>query len=232
MSDIRVLYAEDELSLGRITNDMLVKNGFNVKWVHDGTAALDAFVTGSFDICVIDIMMPGLDGYSLVKEIRKADTDIPVIFLTARSLTEDVVKGFETGGNDYLKKPFSIEELIVRMNALLKRTAKPMMEEEQQPAKFTIGKYNFDYSLMELSSEAKNIVLTNLENELLLRLITNKNAVLQRQRVLLDLWGDDTFFAARSMDVFITKLRKHFSDDDTISIVNIRGVGYKMIVKQ
>lgn len=232
MSDIRVLYAEDELSLGRITNDMLVKNGFNVKWVHDGTAALDAFLPGSFDICVIDIMMPGLDGYSLVKEIRKADADIPVIFLTARSLTEDVVKGFETGGNDYLKKPFSIEELIVRMNALLKRTAKPMMEEEQQPAKFTIGKYNFDYSLMELSSEGKNIVLTNLENELLLRLITNKNAVLQRQRVLLDLWGDDTFFAARSMDVFITKLRKHFSDDDTISIVNIRGVGYKMIVKQ
>lgn len=232
MSDIRVLYAEDELSLGRITNDMLVKNGFNVKWVHDGTAALDAFSPGSFDICVIDIMMPGLDGYSLVKEIRKADTDIPVIFLTARSLTEDVVKGFETGGNDYLKKPFSIEELIVRMNALLKRTAKPMMEEEQQPSRFTIGKYNFDYSLMELSSEAKNIVLTNLENELLLRLITNKNAVLQRQRVLLDLWGDDTFFAARSMDVFITKLRKHFSDDDTISIVNIRGVGYKMIVKQ
>lgn len=232
MSDIRVLYAEDELSLGRITNDMLVKNGFNVKWVHDGTAALDAFSPGSFDICVIDIMMPGLDGYSLVKEIRKADADIPVIFLTARSLTEDVVKGFETGGNDYLKKPFSIEELIVRMNALLKRTAKPIQEEELQPAKFTIGKYNFDYSLMELSSKEKNIVLTNLENELLLRLITNKNAVLQRQRVLLDLWGDDTFFAARSMDVFITKLRKHFSDDDAISIVNIRGVGYKMIVKQ
>lgn len=232
MSDIRVLYAEDELSLGRITNDMLVKNGFTVKWVHDGTAALDAFSPGSFDICVVDIMMPGLDGYSLVKEIRKADADIPVIFLTARSLTEDVVKGFETGGNDYLKKPFSIEELIVRMNSLLRRTAKTIQEEEQLPSKFTIGKYNFDYSLMELSSDGRNIILTNLENELLLRLVTSKNAVVQRQRVLLDLWGDDTFFAARSMDVFITKLRKHFSDDDAISIVNIRGVGYKMIVKQ
>ncbi|MDV6167875.1 response regulator transcription factor [Flavobacterium sp. DG1-102-2] len=231
MNEIRVLYAEDELALGRITGDMLVKNGFNVKWVHDGTAALEAFSPGSFDICVIDVMMPGIDGYSLVKEIRKADADIPVIFLTARSLIEDVVKGFETGGNDYLKKPFSIEELIVRMNALLKRTAKPIVSDEAQVSKFSIGKFKFDYSTMELACADKTIVLTNLENELLLRLITNKNAVLPRQRVLLELWGDDTFFAARSMDVFITKLRKHFADDERISIVNIRGVGYKMIVK-
>ena len=232
MSEVRVLYAEDELALGRITNDMLIKNGFNVKWVHDGSAALDAFSPGSFDICVVDIMMPGMDGYSLVKEIRKADANVPVIFLTARSLTEDVIKGFETGGNDYLKKPFSIEELIVRMNSLLRRTTKTIKQEEQLQSKFTIGQYHFDYSTMELTSVEKNISLTNLENELLLRLIANKNMVLQRQRVLLDLWGDDTFFAARSMDVFITKLRKHFSDDDTISIVNIRGVGYKMIVKE
>lgn len=231
MSDIRVLYAEDELALGRITGDMLVKNGFTVKWVHDGTAALQTFSPGSFDICVIDVMMPGMDGYSLVKEIRKADADIPVIFLTARSLTEDVVRGFETGGNDYLKKPFSIEELIVRMNALLKRSAKPFVNDEPQVSRFSIGSYNFDYSAMELSCADKVIVLTNLENELLLRLITNKNAVLPRQRVLQELWGDDTFFAARSMDVFITKLRKHFAGDERISIVNIRGVGYKMIVK-
>jgi len=232
MSEVRVLYAEDELALGRITNDMLIKNGFNVKWVHDGSTAMDAFSPGSFDICVVDIMMPGTDGYSLVKEIRKADADVPVIFLTARSLTEDVLKGFETGGNDYLKKPFSIEELIVRMNSLLRRTSKTVQPEKQVTSKFVIGKCNFDYSTMELTSAEKNITLTNLENELLYRLITNKNMVLQRQRVLLDLWGDDTFFAARSMDVFITKLRKHFSDDDTISIVNIRGVGYKMIVKE
>lgn len=231
MSDIRVLYAEDEPALGRITSDMLVKNGFVVKWVPDGCAALNAFATCSFDICVIDIMMPGIDGYTLVKEIRKADAIIPVIFLTARSLTEDVVKGFETGGNDYLKKPFSIEELIVRMNALLKRTYKPQAAEEPTVSKFSIGLHKFDYSTMELACADKIIVLTNLENELLLRLITSKNVVLQRQRVLLELWGDDTFFAARSMDVFITKLRKHFKGDEQVSIVNIRGVGYKMIVK-
>jgi len=230
MDQIKVLYAEDEAPLAKITTDMLIRQGFAVKWAQDGAKAYDSFIAEAFDICIIDVMMPGMDGYSLVKEIRKKDSDIPVIFLTARSLTEDVIKGFETGGNDYLKKPFSIEELIVRMNALLKRRlAAP--DTETHPKNFTIGNYAFNYSTMELASGIKSVTLTNLENELLYRLIINKNSVLQRQKVLVELWGDDTFFNARSMDVFITKLRKYLSEDDNVSIVNIRGIGYKLIVK-
>lgn len=231
MDNIKVLYVEDELSLGKITSDMLSKNGFTVQWVLDGLKAIDVFVPGHFDICVVDIMMPGMDGYSLVKEIRKKDPDVPVIFLTARSLTEDVVKGFETGGNDYLKKPFSIEELIVRMKSLLKRGGKNAAEAEEEETVFAIGSYTLDRAAMELSLGGKKITLTHLENELLYRLVINKNSVLERQKVLLDLWGDDSFFNARSMDVFITKLRKYLAADDSISIVNIRGIGYKLIIR-
>lgn len=232
MSNIKVLYIEDELSLGKITSDMLIKNGFDVQWVQDGLKALDAFAPGVFHICVVDIMLPGMDGYSLVKGIRQKDADIPVIFLTARSLTEDVIKGFETGGNDYVKKPFSIEELIVRMNALLKRTVRPSIQEETYQSVFNISGYRFDHSIMELTHGKTKIILTHLENELLYRLVMNKNDVVPRQKVLLELWKDDSFFNARSMDVFITKLRKYFSADDSISIVNIRGIGYKLIVRQ
>ena len=231
MSNARVLYVEDELSLGKITGDMLAKSGFAVQWAQDGLKGLEMFVPGQFDICVIDIMLPGMDGYTLVKEIRQKDADIPIIFLTARSLTEDVVKGFDVGGNDYLKKPFSIEELVVRMNSLLKRASKTATQTTDATI-YTIGQYSFDRAAMELSYSGKKIVLTHLENELLYRLITHKNEVLPRQKVLLELWKDDSFFNARSMDVFITKLRKHFTNDPTISIVNIRGIGYKMIVRE
>jgi DNA-binding response OmpR family regulator len=232
MDNIRVLYVEDELSLGKITGDMLSKNGYIVQWAQDGLKALETFKPGQFDICVIDIMLPGMDGYTLVKEIRKQDAHVPIIFLTARSLTEDVVKGFDIGGNDYLKKPFSIEELVVRMNSLLKRASKTTESMPDAVTVYTIGKYSFDRAAMELTHAGKTIILTNLENELLYRLITHKNEVLPRQNVLLELWKDDSFFSARSMDVFITKLRKHFADDASISIVNIRGIGYKMIVKE
>lgn len=228
MNNAKILYIEDEQSLGKITRDMLVKNGFTVDWQQDGKKALEAFNTNSYSICVVDIMVPGIDGYSFVKEVRKSNAAIPVIFLTARSLTDDVIKGFEIGGNDYLKKPFSIEELIVRINSLLNRMPKPASEVQQE---FALGKFTFNYSTMELISDTKTVLLTNLENELVYRLILNKNSVVERQKVLIELWGDDTFFNARSMDVFITKLRKYFAEDPTISIVNIRGKGYKMIVK-
>jgi DNA-binding response OmpR family regulator len=227
---IRVLYVEDEAALARITTDVLSQCGFVVQWIEDGSKALQVFNPASFDICVIDIMMPGLDGYSLVKEIRQKDTAIPIIFLTARSLTEDVVKGFETGCNDYIRKPYSIDELIVRMKALLQRNIQPAAVPQPQDV-YTIGHYEFDYRAMELRHDKDKIVLTHLENELLHRLIKNKDAVLKRQEVLLDLWGDDTFFNARSMDVFISRLRKYLSKDKNLSIVNIRGIGYKMIVK-
>jgi len=227
MNNVKILYLEDEGTIGTITRDSLVKSGFTVDWQQDGRKALEAFNENSYSICVVDIMTPGIDGYTFVNEIRKTDHAIPVIFLTARSLTGDIIKGFEIGGNDYIKKPFSIEELIVRINALLQRAPKAP---EALPV-FTIGKFTFDYSLMELSSDTKKIILTNLENELLYRLITNKNALVERQKVLIELWGDDTFFNARSMDVFITKLRKHFAEDDSIAILNLRGKGYRMTVR-
>jgi len=173
-----------------------------------------------------------MDGYTLVREIRAQDVNVPVIFLTARSLTEDVVKGFDTGANDYVKKPFSIEELIARMNALLKRASREVAKAGDVTAVFHIASYTFDHAAMELRHADRSISLTHLENELLYRLVMHKNEVLQRQKVLMELWNDDSFFNARSMDVFITKLRKYFSADPNISIVNIRGIGYKFIVRQ
>lgn len=228
MHELKVLYLEDEHSLGKITSDVLSKSGFSVDWIQDGATGLSKFRSHAYDICVVDIMMPGLDGYAFVKEIRKLNEAVPVIFLTARSLTEDVIKGFETGGNDYLKKPFSIEELVVRMNALLKRVR---IAPEEQPTVLTIGQYTLKYESMELIHAERSVVLTHRENELLYRLILHKNHVLDRQKVLLELWGDDTFFNARSMDVFITKLRKYVAADENISIVNIRGIGYKLILR-
>lgn len=228
MTNAKILYLEDELSLGKITSDMLTKSGFTVDWIADGRKGLEAFNAKGYSICVVDIMMPGLDGYTFVKEVRKSNASIPIIFLTARSLTEDVIKGFETGGNDYMRKPFSIEELIVRINSLLNRVPKP---DEQKQTVFEIGKYTFDYDTMELKGGDKTVVLTNLENEVLYRLVVNKKAVVERQKILIELWGDDTFFNARSMDVFITKLRRYLSGDPSLSIVNIRGIGYKLITR-
>jgi DNA-binding response OmpR family regulator len=229
MHELKVLYLEDEHSLGKITSDILSKSGFLVDWIQDGTTGLSKFRSNSYDICVVDIMMPGMDGYAFVNELRKIDENVPVIFLTARSLTEDVIKGFETGGNDYLKKPFSIEELIVRMNALLKRVR---VEPVEKPTVLQVGQYTLKYESMELIHAGKSQVLTHRENELLYRLILHKNHVLDRQKVLLELWGDDTFFNARSMDVFITKLRKYLAADVQLSIVNIRGIGYKLILRE
>ena len=221
-----ILYLEDEESLGSITYDMLLKNGFEVLWIKNGAEGLAIFGSQKFELCIVDIMMPGLDGYSFVKNVRLQDELIPVIFLSARVLPEDVVKGFELGGNDYLKKPFSIEELIARMNALLKKKQKEQLGEQI----FFIGKYTFNYKQMELSIGDQKIQLSDRTNELLYRLTKNKNNVLNRQQTLIDLWGDDHFFNARSMDVFITKIRKYLSQDAGISIVNIRGIGYKLLV--
>jgi DNA-binding response OmpR family regulator len=221
-----ILYLEDEESLGSITYDMLIKNGFSVLWITNGADGLAAFNKQSFELCIVDIMMPGLDGYSFVKNVRLKDEKIPIIFLSARILAEDVVKGFALGGNDYLKKPFSVEELIARMNALLKRKAQEQTDEQV----FTIGEYTFNYTQMELSIKGKKMQLSDRTNELLYRLTKHKNNVLNRRQTLIDLWGDDHFFNARSMDVFITKIRKYLSEDANVSIVNVRGIGYKLLV--
>jgi DNA-binding response OmpR family regulator len=225
MESITILYVEDELSLGKITNDTLKKNGFNVIWAKDGKEALEIILKSKIDIAVIDIMMPKLDGFNLVIEIRKTNNLLPILFLTARVLTEDVLKGFEIGGNDYMKKPFSIEELIFRIKELVKRNkiSNPLNT-------YLIGMYTFNYTKMEITLQDQKISLTHRENEIIKRLYLKVNEIVSRTEILIDLWGDDSYYNGRSLDVFITKIRKYFSEDQSIAIKNIRGVGYKLIV--
>jgi DNA-binding response OmpR family regulator len=225
MQTITLLYVEDELSLGKITSDTLKKNGFNVIWAKDGYEALEFLSNNKIDICVIDVMLPKLDGFKLVMEIRKNNKLLPVLFLTARVLTEDVLKGFEIGGNDYLKKPFSIEELIFRIKELVKRNNISNISNIYQ-----IGRYVFNYTKMEIYLDDQKIGLTHRENEIIKRLYVNVNDVVNRSEILQELWGDDSYYNGRSLDVFMTKIRKYFSADPSILIKNIRGVGYKLII--
>lgn len=224
---LKVLLAEDEPFLGKIVKESLESREFEVLWVQDGLKAYSAFRAYEPDICIFDVMMPAKDGFSLTEDIRRVNDHVPIIFLTAKSLTEDVVKGFELGGNDYLKKPFSMEELIIRMKALLNRAAKP---KESANGQFIIGKYLFNSALQELVLEDEVVKLSFRESALLNMLVERKNQVLDRKMALDYLWGADSFFNARSMDVFITKLRKYLKKDSNIEIVNIRGIGYKLMV--
>lgn len=227
---LKVLLAEDEPFLGKIVKESLESRDFEVLWVQDGLKAYSAFRTFSPAICIFDVMMPTKDGFTLTEDVRKVNDHVPIIFLTAKSLTEDVVKGFELGGNDYLKKPFSMEELMVRMKSLLNRAGKqPQTTSNEQ---FHIGQYTFNNAMQELRFGHEAIKLSYRESALLKMLIENRNQVLDRKMALDYLWGDDSFFNARSMDVFITKLRKYLKKDSGIEIVNVRGVGYKLMVDE
>ena len=224
MNKIKVLLAEDEISLGMIVKESLETRNFNVLLANNGEEACKIYHLEKPDILVLDVMMPKKDGFTLAKEIRQLNSQIPIIFLTAKSQTKDVLKGFEQGGNDYLKKPFSMEELIVRMNSLLNRNKLKTNNKE-----IKIGNYLFNNTKQTLNIEETTILLTHRESELLYNLYEKKNEILDRTFILKKLWGNDDFFNARSMDVFITKLRKKLKKDSTIQIVNIRGFGYKLI---
>lgn len=229
----KILLVEDETLLGKIVKESLEVRGFEMFHAVDGNEGLRMYHQLAPDLVVMDIMMPEMDGISLAKAIRRNDKQIPIIFLTAKSQTADVVKGFESGGNDYLKKPFSMDELIVRIKELLKRNA---INSAPEPQVFEIGKYRFDYNKQTLymkknddSGQKEHHQLSHRESEILQRLCLLKNQVLERKGVLIDIWGDDNFFNARSMDVFISKLRNYLKDDTEVQIINIRGVGYKLI---
>jgi len=226
---VKVLLAEDEPFLGKIVKENLESRGFEVLWVQDGVKAYSAFRTFDPNICILDVMMPAKDGFALTEDIRRINGQVPIIFLTAKSLTEDVVKGFELGGNDYLKKPFSMEELIVRINALLNRATQI---ETAAPELHPIGRYLFNDALQQLMLGDEVTRLSYRESALLKMLVEHKNRVLDRRVVLENLWGGDSFFHARSMDVFVTKLRKRLGKDEYIKIVNVRGIGYKLIVEE
>lgn len=219
-----VILAEDELSLGKIIFESLLNKNFDVMYCTDGKQALELYETKDPDILVLDVMMPKKDGFSVAKEIRKSNKTIPILFLTAKSQTKDVVEGFNSGGNDYLKKPFSMEELIVRINNLVQSN-----KIQKQSNLVSIGQFQFSSHKQKLYLKGKETSLTTRESDLLQQLILHKNEVLEKDFVLNKLWGTNDFFTARSMDVFISKLRKKLKEDSSIEIINVRGYGYKLV---
>jgi two-component system response regulator VicR len=229
MQKIKILFVEDEATLGMIVKESLESRDFEVHYAPDGVQGWQAYQAHQPQACILDIMMPEEDGFSLAKKIRATDPYIPILFLSAKSQTQDVVKGFEIGANDYIKKPFSMEELIVRVKALLRD--RQVLAQQPLPHRDTwsIGQFTFDYTKQTLQLNGDTRKLTHREVEILHRLCQNQNQVLERKDILLELWGDDSFFNGRSLDVFITKLRKYLKADPKVEIVNVRGVGYKLI---
>ncbi len=222
----KVLYIEDEPFISQIVSEGLESSGFVVQTVADGKLVMKALQTFSPDICVMDIMLPSIDGYSLTEEIRKIDSHIPIIFVSAKSLTEDVVRGFKAGGDDYLKKPFSMDELIVRIESLLARVQKFSVNGEQRMYEF--AGCHFDATHQQLTTPLSKYLLSFKEAALLELLLQRKNDVLTRQEVLLKIWNEDTYYNTRSMDVFMAHLRKLLKDDPKVQILSLRGVGYKL----
>lgn len=224
MKNFRILYTEDDETLAFLTKDNLQQNNYEVVHCCDGKSGLEAFKQEDFDICILDIMLPKMDGFELATEIRKNNTDIPIIFLSAKTLKEDRIKGLRLGADDYLVKPFSIEELLLKIEIFLKRSQKNNLVDSPL---YTIGKYQFDYTNFFLFNEEKKIGLTQREAELLKLFFDNKNTVLKREKILSALWGNDDYFTGRSLDVFISRLRKILINEEGIAIENIHGVGFR-----
>lgn len=221
---INLLLAEDEASLGIIIKESLESRNFCVTLCENGEFAFEEFRKSNFDALVLDIMMPKKDGFTLAEEIRQINKTIPILFLTAKSQTDDVIKGFKIGCNDYIKKPFSIEELIVRIISLTNN-----IQNKTNATRFTIGSYEFETESQLLIHKEKTVKLTNRETILLEFLVKNKGKTIERTLILNTFWGNEDFFSGRSMDVFITKLRKKLNLDPTVEIINSRGRGYKLI---
>ncbi len=225
----RILLAEDDPNLGELLKDYLeLKGKFDVVLCQDGEEALNAFRKEKFDLCILDVMMPKKDGFSLGKDIRKMDKTVPIIYATAKGMMEDKTMAFELGGDDYVTKPFRVEELLLRINALLKRVSKA--DDEVVLDKFEIGNYFFDYTSQIISFKGQQQKLSTKEAELLRLLCLNKNDVLTREEALVKIWHDDNYFTGRSMDVFLSKLRKYLKEDPNVEIVNVHGKGYKLLV--
>lgn len=223
-----ILLAEDDVNLGQLLKTYLRSKGFEVNLAQNGKIAFERFNQNSFDFCIFDVMMPEMDGFTLAKEIREIDKKVPILFLTAKSLKEDKLEGFSIGADDYLTKPFTMEELLARIQAILRRSAP---ETKDVGTEMEIGsiKYEPETRLLHLKEEVKK--LTTKENQLLSLLVKNKNEILDRQAALRAIWGDDNYFNGRSMDVYIAKLRKALKEDETVEIMNVHGKGFKLIVK-
>jgi len=225
----KILLAEDDPNLGELLKDYLeLKGKFDVVLCVDGQLAMDAFRKEEFDLCILDVMMPKKDGFSLGKDIRKINQTVPIIYATAKGMMEDKTQAFELGGDDYITKPFRVEELLLRIHALLKRAAKD--KEEEISDKFEIGDYFFDYTSQIISFKGQQQKLSTKEAELMRLLCIKKNDVLTREEALIKIWHDDNYFTGRSMDVFLSKLRKYLKEDPNVEIVNVHGKGYKLLV--
>jgi two-component system OmpR family response regulator len=228
MKSKKILLAEDDNNLGVLLRNYLIAKKYDATLCINGKEALESFRKNVFNICIIDIMMPEMDGLTLVKEIRKIDQNIPVIFLTAKNQKEDIIEGFITGADDYITKPFSMEELLYRIEAILRRVTEPVIIKKEE--RYSIGDYTFDTLKQLLSYKDQTIKLTTKESELLELLCRHKNEILERNFALKAIWIDDNYFNARSMDVYITKLRKYLKKDTAIKILNVHGKGYKLLV--
>lgn len=215
--------------MGVLLKEYLMAKGLRVELQPDGEAGLRAFTKDKFDICVLDVMMPKKDGITLAKDIRNLNSDVPIIFLTAKSMKEDILEGFKAGADDYLSKPFSMEELLYRMEAIMRRVRG---KKNKDATVYKLGQFTFDTKKQTLSLNGEDVKLTTKENELLSLLAANANSILERNYALKTIWIDDNYFNARSMDVYITKLRKHLRPDPTVGIINIHGKGYKLIVPE
>jgi DNA-binding response OmpR family regulator len=224
---IKVLYVEDELFLGKIVKESLESRGFDVVMESDGAKATAVFKKTAPDICVLDVMLPNKDGFTIADEIRELNENIPIIFLTAKTQTEDVLKGFSLGGNDYIRKPFSMEELIVRIQNALK--IKTSDSQKITGGNFTFGKYNFQLNRQLLSQGKEERKLSYRESELLKLLYENRDRIIGRKDILTLLWGNDSFFNSRNLDVYITKLRGYLKNDPSLEIITIKGIGYRFV---
>jgi two-component system, OmpR family, response regulator len=225
----KILLVEDDPNLGTLLQEYLEAKDYAVKLAHNGKEGYDLFCKQEYDLCLLDVMMPLKDGFTLAKEIRMTNKQVPIIFLTAKSMKEDAIEGFTAGADDYITKPFSMEELLLRIQAVLRRSMKTQVVENSE-TEFTIGKYRFNTEKQTLSWDDSEIKLTTKEVQLLRLLVLNRNEVVDRGFTLKTIWHDDNYFNSRSMDVYITKLRKYLKQDPKVEIVNVHGKGFKLLV--
>ncbi|MBK0381197.1 response regulator transcription factor [Mucilaginibacter segetis] len=227
----KILLVEDDPNLGLLLQDYLqLKGKFDVVLCKDGDEGLRAFTKQTYDLLILDVMMPKKDGFTLGKEIRKMNAQVPIIFATAKGMIEDKTQAFNLGGDDYITKPFRIEELLLRINALLKRADNAEKKADEMPTQFKLGGYDFDYTSQVITRGGNSQKLSTKEAELLRLLCLRKNEVLTREEALLNIWHDDNYFNGRSMDVFLSKIRKYLKDDPAVEIINVHGKGYKMLI--
>ena len=224
---LHILLCEDEESLGMLVREYLQAKGYDAELYLDGEAGYKAFVKGEYDMCLLDVMMPKMDGFTLARELRMINAEVPIMFLTAKNLKDDILEGFKLGADDYLTKPFSMDELVYRMEAILRRVK---ARNKQMAVRYQLGRFVFDTQRQLLTIGDKSTKLTTKESELLTMLCTHMNDVLERDLALKTIWIDDNYFNARSMDVYITKLRKHLKDDPNVEINNVHGKGYRLVI--